>query len=58
MGEGKRRCCKPEDAGEGEDFPTGMTVGGGRRQSICQLVWHRLQIVTSYTATSFKGPLS
>jgi len=25
-----------------------MTVGSGRKQSICQLVLHRLQIVTPY----------
>jgi len=25
-----------------------MTVGGGRKQSICQVVLHRLQIVTPY----------
>ena len=32
----------------GWDFPTGMTVEGGRKQSICQLVLPRLQIVTPY----------
>jgi len=34
--------------GGGGDIPTGITVAGGRRQSICQLVFHRLQIVTTY----------
>ena len=29
-----------------------MTVGGGRKQSICQLVLHRLQIVTPYRLIS------
>ena len=36
----------------GWDFPTGMTVGGGRKQSICQVVLHRLQIVTPYRLIS------
>jgi len=40
MGKGKQRCCK--DAGERKNPPTGMAVGGGRRQSICQLVLQRL----------------
>jgi len=43
MGKGKWRESS-------QDSPTGMTVGGGRRQSICQLVLHRLQIVTTYPA--------
>ena len=36
----------------GEDFLTGMTAVGGRKQSICQLVLHRLQIVTPYRLIS------
>ena len=36
----------------GGDFPTGMTVGGGRKQCICQVVLHRLQIVTPYRLIS------
>jgi len=36
----------------GWDFPTGMIVGGGRKQSICQVVLHRLQIVTPYRLIS------
>ena len=36
----------------GEDFSTGMTVGGGRKQSICQVVLPRLQIVTPYRLIS------
>jgi len=36
----------------GEDFSTGMTVEGGRKQSICQVVLHRLQIVTPYRLIS------
>ena len=36
----------------GTDFSTGMTVGGGRKQCICQLVLPRLQIVTRYRLIS------
>ena len=36
----------------GWDFPTGMTVGGGRNPSICQVVLPRLQIVTPYRLIS------
>jgi len=46
MGQGKRRSCK--DVGERKDSQTGMAVGGKRRQSICQLLLHRLQIVIPY----------
>ena len=48
-----------EDRGQGgggKDVPIGMTVVGGRRQCIWQVVLHRLQIVTSYPGHFVSGP--